>query len=1417
MMKNKLLSTLFLLSLFTISFASTPEKSVMKIYRIQNVYNEKYISNNDNLNNDARIVFATYNESSMGQEWALYPTDTEGVFVFYNPTSKKALDMAPGVGYPVQWNFEPENENQRFKVIEAGEGLYRFANEANVYQFLGATATGVPAMSTYLSGDAILFRLNDTGKSTALIPSAGNTYVITNVGTGQVLSAPANSELGTFIQSTPYSADDDGQKWLITNGENALILTVHSCSLSLDMGLNGNKVPLLYTKDTKNYNQNISIEDAGDGTFRLSAIYQGIKYYLKSTADSPMSVTTDATDDYTRFYFTKVEAPRGNVWEDQTFFEENKEPAHATFIPYTSTEAMLSDANYEKPWLTPEKADYLSLNGVWKFNLVPDPLSRPGEKDFWGNDADVSAWDDIDVPSCWEMKGYDLPMYINVEYAFLNNPPYVVNKVVGVGDNPVGSYRRTFTLPEDWNSKNVFLHFDGLYSAAFVWINGQYVGYTQGGNNDHEFDISEHVTTGENNICVQVFRWSDASYLEGQDMFHMSGMHRDVYLYATPKTFVRDHYITAELNSDYTSGKMDVEIEVENRGEAITKKEISISLLDPDGMLVAKRDISDQYEAGSKVIKSVTFENLQSLTAWTAETPTLYTVVVSQKDEQENEEMVFSTKYGFRDIKIINGVVLINGKRVFFKGVNTQDTHPIHGRSIDVATMLKDIEMMKQANVNTVRTSHYPRQAKMYAMFDYYGMYVMNEADIECHKNWSEMKKNCISNDPTWQAQYVDRTVRMVYRDRNHPSVIFWSLGNESGIGVNFDATYLATRDLDSRPIHYEGYSNENSANNTDMHSKMYPNLSYVQNYANYSIGSEPFFMCEYAHAMGNAVGNLKEYWNIIESSRYGIGGCIWDWVDQTIYNPQDIKNGTLMRNGFPAYTTGYDYPGPHQGNFCNNGIITADRAWTAKLTEVKKVYQYAEFTYNAGTLQIKNKYDFTNLDQFHLRYSLLEDGDIVETNVAGLPSTQPGSTASIDIALSTQMQEGKEYTLNVELLKNTAEAWCEAEYPIAAEQFTLQERAALPTLTAENTPLTLEKNNGYSVQNENISFKLNNSGFVTEWIANDVMVLEPGDTHPIYSNIRWIENESPYGEHVFGDIETSINSATISAELSSDATTCTVTVNASHNKCPYTIVYTIYSQGVVDMNITYEPLTTLRRIGMDFIFPTGYDNITYYARGPWENYIDRMTGSFLGRYTTTVDDMFEQYVHPQSMGNRMDLRELTMQDPSNGNIINIETEGNVSFSLSHYDQRQYLVPEIHTWELEKDDVIYATFDYMQRGLGNGSCGPGTESMYHCPVYTTCSHKLRISTVNGIETDIEQNGIVECTIKYDAAQQALQCANLPQGATVSVINLGGVQVGKSYATDNAATISMTGMPFGSYVAVITSPDGKTRMHKFINK
>ena len=1414
---SRLLSVVFTLvaCLFTTTaYAQGLEPSAMTIYRIENLSNGKFLSNGDNMNNDARIIFAADNASSAGQEWALYSTDVDGVIILVNPTSGKALDMAPGVGHPVQWNYEPANPNQQFKLIEVETDVYRLANAANPYQYLAAASNGYPMMSTSYSGNAILFRFHDTGKRQALPPTSGKTFVISNVANKEVFTALEGSGLADYVYSKPYVEGDEGQMWKISSGKDALIFTVHSCDLSLDMFLNGDKTPLLYTKDTENYNQNVYAEEVGDGTFRLYGIYQNAKYYLKSVAGQQLTATAEKGGDETKFFFTEVPAPLGDYWENQQVFEENKEAAHATFIPYTSTVAMQEDANYEFPWLTPEKADYLSLNGTWKFNFVKDPSARPKEDTFWGDDVDVSAWDDIDVPSCWEMKGYDLPLYVNVEYAFHNNPPYVANKVEGVGDNPVGSYRRTFTLPEGWDAKNVFLHFDGLYSAAFVWVNGKYVGYTQGGNNDHEFDISANVRIGENNICVQVFRWSDASYLEGQDMFHMSGLHRDVYLYATPKTFVRDHYITSTLNSTYNGGSMNVALEVDNRTAVAASKSIEAELIAPDGTVVATKSANVEFAEGTKAAEcNILFDGLSSLQAWTAETPNLYTVVVCQKDADGNEEMVFSTKYGFRHVEIKNGVVLINGQRVYFKGVNNQDTHPLHGRAIDMATMLKDVELMKQANINTVRTSHYPRQAKMYAMFDYYGLYVMDEADVECHKSWSEMKKNSISNDPTWQAQYVDRTVRMVYRDRNHPSVVFWSLGNESGTGVNFDATYSAVKALDSRPVHYEGYSNDNSANNTDFDSKMYPNLSYTQSHCASSIGGEPFFLCEYAHAMGNAVGNLQDYWDIIEGSKYGIGGCIWDWVDQSIYDPQAIKNGQLEKNGFPHYTSGYDYPGPHQGNFVNNGIITADRAWTAKLTEVKKVYQYVKFTYSNGNLTIKNKYNFINLNEFTLRYAVLCDGNVVDEGNVEMPSVAPGATKAVQLGIATELETGKEYMLNVELLKKDAEIWCEEGYPMATEQFVLQARSSLSAAPQASETLTVDKSNGVSVTNGNISFKLDAQGFVKEWIANGVQVVEPGK-YPIYSNIRWIENESPYGEHVFGDKSASINSATVTSALSGDGKTCNITVNVQHGKCPYVITYTVYSSGVVDMKVDYTPKTNaLRRVGLDMLFPAGYENLEYYAKGPWENYIDRQTGSFLGRYTTTVDDMFEMYAHPQSHGNRTALRDLTLWNPENGNAIKIETEGEVSFSLSHYDQTQYLVPELHPWDLKKDDVVYATFDYMQRGIGNGSCGPGTEFKYYCP-YSPVSHKMRISTINGEETGIGNVDVDACGVEYDAASQQVMFSGLPQGAEVTVVNFGGVQVGKAVAAGGEAAVSLAAQPKSPYIAIIRSGNN-VRSHRFI--
>ena len=1393
-----------------------PTVENVTVYRIENVANGKYLSNGDNVNNDARIVFADGNTESAGQEWAMYPTETDGVFSFVNPTSGKALDMAPGVGYPVQWDYQPNNVNQRFKIVAPGDGYNRMANSSNPYQYLALSDDGYPMMLTEYDAEDILYFFHNTGKQFSQAKVyAGKSYVISNVATKNVFTAPADGELAALIDVKPYVAGDDTQTWRVSNGKTGLVLTSNSCNLSMDMFLNGDRTPLVYTTEVNNENQNVILEDAGDSYFYLTGTSKGTKFYISVSGDK-LIASTDRNGDYSKFFFTVAAGPKGNYWEDQYVYEENKEAAHATYIPYTSTTAMKSDVNYDKAWLTPEKADYLSLNGIWKFNLVPEPSARPGEDDFWGNDADVSAWDNIDVPSCWEMKGYDLPLYVNVEYAFLNNPPYVENKVDGVGDNPVGSYRRTFNLPQGWDEKNVFLHFDGLYSAAYVWVNGEYVGYTQGGNNDHEFDLSSYVRTGENNICVQVFRWSDASYLEGQDMFHMSGLHRDVYLYATPKAFVRDHYITAELNSAFDGGSMNVALEIDNRDDVTVTKNIEVELIAPGGNVVATRNETVELASNvSGVKKHVTFESLASLLPWTTETPNLYTVVVRQKDASGNEEMVFSTKYGFRHIEIKNGVVLINGQRVYFKGVNTQDTHPLYGRTMDIATMLKDIELMKQANVNLVRASHYPRAAKMYAMFDYYGLYVMDEADVECHKSWTDKKDNSISSDPSWQAQYVDRTVRMVIRDRNHPSVVFWSLGNESGIGVNFDATYAATKVLDSRPVHYEGYSNVNSAKNTDMDSKMYPDLSYTRNHCNSSIGGEPFFLCEYAHAMGNAVGNLQDYWDIIEGSNYGIGGCIWDWVDQSIYDPQAIKNGQLIKNGFPVYTTGYDYPGPHQGNFCNNGIITADRAWTAKLTEVKKVYQNVKFTYANGKVTLKNKYNFVNLaNLFDLRYTVLCNGVVVEEKTVAVPSVAPGATVAVSLDITTEFEVGKEYALNVELLKKDAEDWCEAGYPMAMEQFVLQERSALGYVAPDAEVLTVDKNSGCKVSNSNITFAVNSNGFVTEWVANGVKVVEQGN-YPVYSNIRWIENESPYGEHKFGDNQASINSATVSSALSGDGKTCNVTVNVQHSKCPYTVTYTVYANGIVDMKIDYSPNASgLRRIGIDMLFPAGYENVEYYAKGPWENYIDRQTGSFLGRYTTTIDDMFEMYPHPQSHGNRMALRDLKMWNPENGNTIKIETEGQISFSLSHYDQRQYLTPELHPWDLKKDDVVYATFDYMQRGLGNGSCGPGTESQYHCIYNQKVSHKMRISTINGKETGVAEVGANACKVEYDKATQAVICTGISDVNGVAVYDLGGMKVGRAAVCGDNVAVSLAGQPQGSYLLVIKH-EGSVRTHKFV--
>lgn len=1034
-----------------------------------------------------------------------------------------------------------------------------------------------------------------------------------------------------------------------------------------------------------------------------------------------------------------AEAPFDESWvENEKVFEHWKQKAHATFIPYSSTAMMQKDDCYKYPWLEPKHADVLSLNGDWKFHYTADrSKGRPGKDDFYADNADVSGWDNIRVPLNWEMAGYDVPVYNNVGYPFHNNPPFIKAFDDNFDKNPVGSYRRNFTLPENWkDGRRVFIHFDGACSAIVVWVNGQYAGYSQGANTDAEFDVTNYVRKGENNVSVRVYRWSDGSYLEGQDMWHLAGIHRDVYLVSTPRTFVFDHYITSSLDaaSKYTEGSLDVALTVNNALCDKVTKNLEVELLDANNKLVASQNVQAVMTAkDSHKTFNVKMEGLKGLTPWSSENPYLYTVVVRQK-QGDKEEMVFSTKYGFRSVEQRGNLIYVNGERVFFKGVNTQDIHPLLGHAIDTETMLKDVMLMKQANVNTVRTSHYPRQPRMYAMFDYYGLYCMDEADVECHNNQS------LSDTPSWENAYVDRTERMVLRDRNHPSVVFWSLGNESGGGQNFQATYdCVKRLLPGRDnfVHYEGYNHGEKY--SDFGSDMYPKVETVIKQSS-GLNNKPYFICEYAHAMGQAVGNLQEYWDVIEKSTGIVGGCIWDWVDQGIYDTRRIKENKPLidsKTGLHYYTSGYDYTRMNrgdngfQGDFMSNGIITPGREWTAKLEEVKYVYRDADFVgFKNHKATLKNKSAFTDLaDAYTLTYRILADGKEVEKGAAAVPSCKPGATCEVDIPYTTAVSADKEYVVELSLnLKNNA-SWAKKGYSMVATQFKLgadaavasvpvadptfveQPHGTLPVIGKLKGKLKIE---GRKVVGKNFAISFAENGTIADWTFNGKQIVM-SEAGPDFNGFRRIANDN-ISLGATGGVAENENKeeGAISGQKhlvkapTKQGKNVVVETTVGNGKDTHDIVYTIYPNGVVDMKVTFENSSVdTRRVGITMQFAPGMENVEYYAKGPWSNYIDRQRSQMLGRYSTTVDGMFEEQSAPQTMGDRQGLRNLKLS--GNGTSLDITVEGMLAFSLSHVDDQQFNYDVFyggkHPYDLTRSPQVFAHFDSWQRGIGNHSCG----------------------------------------------------------------------------------------------------------------
>ena len=1216
----------------------------------------------------------------------------------------------------------------------------------------------------------------ESGTTTTFVaPTVGNSYHIcygSDATTAFTVTTTSNDEQ---ITMTTLNTSNTGQQWTMKQSNYSTsypynFVNVMS-SKALDLaGNNTSVMPLQWTAEydynggQQNVNQEwkLTVADATAHTYYICATYNNSVYYLTydGTSGGKLGRTTSQSS-ATAFGFILVGSSSGggdsgsgntpgsgdhgsfsySMVHTPSSYAQYKEDAHATFIPYASTADMEADANYDKPWLTPEKAMTQYLNGTWKFKYLSSGGNAAPSSTYTNNTASTSDWDDIRVPLSWEMAGYDTPVYTNEGYPFTTNTSSWTTTAASASNcdkTPLGIYRRTFTIPENWQDKRIMVHFDGAYSAIAVYLNGKYVGYSEGANTDAEFDITDFLavtdskvsTTEENNITVACYRWSSGSYLEGQDMWHLGGIHRDVYLVATPKVFVNNHIIWAsEMNTAATSATLNVKVSVDNRSKISASKKVNVKLYDKAHNLIGST--AYDYSGSSSVTEqAVTISDLTGLTPWTSENPYLYTVEISQVDGTTNqEEMAFSTKFGFRNITKSGNQILINGKRVFFKGVNTQDAHPLYGRAIDTETMLQDVTLMKQANVNIVRTSHYPRQPKMYAMFDAFGLYCMDEADNECHGLGTS-----VSSSSSFKNNMVDRVNRMFLRDRNHPSVIFWSLGNECGLGSNFEACKSTISNNDDRKIHCEC-----NQSYSDLGSNMYPTVDAVSSNSS-GYNSKPYFICEYDHAMGNSLGALKDFQDVIESSTGIIGGCIWDWVDQAIYDPTysapvikgTAEESTLKNaNGFNYWTSGFNYQSSNSNSSCymgafeDNGIITPDRKWTSKLTEVKKVFQNVEFSSLSNkTLTIKNKGCFTDLNEFTLVYNVLKNGYLVEQGTATMPSITAGNTGTVTLPYTTTAASGEELCVNVGLALKEATLWADKGYEVADEQFVVQSRnSSLASHTADGGSLSVSGSTVSGTTKDGKTFSMTfSNGKLTNWTFNGQTVMS---STPAYSGFFSIDNSRNGSPYCSG----SSNSYSVSSSLQKSGNNATITVGGSSDRS-YTIAYTIYPDGVVDMAVNFQSgRSTNYRVGLAMQFGSGFQRVEYYGRGPWANYPDREDGSYLGRFDSNVDDLFEEYTHPQTNGDHQDLRDLTLK--SSKCNLKIETQGDVSFSMCHYDESKWsAVPwytKLNNKDLTRSGNVYAHFDAALSGVGSGSCGPGTLSKYIPSSSTAYSYTLRFT------------------------------------------------------------------------------------------
>ncbi len=974
-------------------------------------------------------------------------------------------------------------------------------------------------------------------------------------------------------------------------------------------------------------------------------------------------------------------------YEDFTILKKGTTASHTTMIPYKTKEQAESGMR--------ENSQYFRLlSGDWAFKLYPRDVMADNFED---EAFDDSVWDNIPVPGCWQCYGWGQKNYTNFNFPFPVNPPYIPK------ENPVGCYRKSFSVPDDWNGKEIHLIFDGVCSLYRVLINGQEIGFNQVSHLPGEFDITPYLKKGENLLSVMVYQWSWASYLESQDMCRYNGIFRDVYLIAKEKGGIEDISVKSTLGDNYTNGIFETEI-------TGNYEKVKVILTDGNKIIY-----SEEKELAGKVVFSCSLEEVK---AWSAENPYLYKVYVSLvKNGEETERYCINT--GFVKIEIKDCKLLVNGNSVKLKGVNRHDTHPDYGYTVSYEDMLKDVLLMKQHNINTVRTSHYPNDPRWLDLCDEYGLYVIDEADLETHGMESVNLKTYLGENEEWQAAYVDRMERMVMRDRNHPSIIMWSLGNEASSGKNHRAMADLARKLDDRrPIHYE---HAGDADYVDIHSMMYATYDQCEIEAKRNDSDKPFFLCEYSHAMGNGPGGVKDYWDIFESSDRMIGGCIWEWADHGMRdNPDDVH-----------FKYGGDYGDwPNDGNFCCDGLCFPDRTPHSGLVHYKEIISPVSVEMEdleKGKIKVKNKYAYIDLSHLLLEWSILADGEAVQSGTFDGLCAAAGKSQSIALPLEYE-NDGREYILDLRFVLKDKALWAKSGFEVSHRQIILCEASPKSEVSADGEVKLSETESAFIISGVDFKYEVDKlSGTISKINYFGKELIEKGAV----LNAYWAttDNDCDFGN----GFESKWKAAALNhlqqysrevkllgADRGKVCIESHAWLAAPHFMPMYDITYTYTFTAGGSVRIRTKAKATpykkdaaienLPKIGLQMMLVSGMKNVEWYGRGPIDNYSDKLLGSWVGKHSMTVDDLFENHIRPQENGNRSEVRYLCITD-DNGLGMRIEGDKLLNFSARHYTDKN-LDEAQHTWELDKIEETVLCIDHKVAGIGSGSCGPSTREKY---------------------------------------------------------------------------------------------------------